>query len=204
MFSCLFLFALATATKTMVAGAATEIFILAGQSNMAGRGGVNNGRWDGVVPPEICPDRRILRLSAGRAWEVAREPLHADIDVGKTCGVGPGMAFAKEILRARGGGDDVAVRLVPCAVGGSRIAKWARGTRLYDDLVGRASMASRSSGGTVRAVLWFQGESDTVRLADAEAYKGNMERLVMDLRSDLNLPNLLFIQVTLALTLSSA
>ncbi|CAN6275361.1 unnamed protein product [Urochloa humidicola] len=72
-----------------------RIFVLSGQSNMAGRGGVHHRRWDGVVPPEGTPDPCIQRLSAALDWEEAREPLHADIDITKTCGVGPGMVFAR-------------------------------------------------------------------------------------------------------------
>ena len=44
-----------------------QIFTLSGQSNMAGRGGVNydhRKHWDSVVPLECRPDVLILRLSA--------------------------------------------------------------------------------------------------------------------------------------------
>lgn len=159
---------------------------------MAGRGGVDHGRWDGNVPPECRPNPSILRLSAQLRWAVAREPLHAGIDVGKTCGVGPGMAFANGI-KANGSGIGV-VGLVPCAAGGTKISEWARGTRLYSQLVSRAN-ESVKEGGTIRAILWYQGESDTVRKEDAKAYKGNMEMLIMNLRSDLNIPSLPVIQV---------
>ncbi|PON48860.1 SGNH hydrolase-type esterase domain containing protein [Parasponia andersonii] len=172
-----------------------DIFILAGQSNMAGRGGVSRGIWDHYVPPECRPNRQILRLGAKLEWEEAHEPLHADIDAGKACGIGPGMAFANEVLRARG--SSVVVGLVPCAVGGTRISQWARGTLLYSGLLSRAQ-ESLKKGGTIRAVLWFQGESNTVRRGDAEAYRGNMEKFVTDIRSDLGVPNLLVIQVALA------
>lgn len=172
-----------------------NIFILAGQSNMAGRGGVSGGKWDGNIPPECKPNTSILRLSAQLGWEEAREPLHADIDAGKgkTCGVGPGLVFANEVVRAKGSAIGV-VGLVPCAVGGTRIGEWARGTRLYTELVRRAS-ESVKEGGIIRAILWYQGESDTVNKADAERYKGNLERLITDLRSDLHNPNLPVIQV---------
>ena len=166
---------------------------------MAGRAGVNGGRWDGNVPQECRPSPSIFRLTAKLEWEEAREPLHADIDVGKTCGVGPGMAFANELIRA-GGLRIGTVGLVPCAVGGTRISEWARGSILYNQLVRRASESVRD-GGTIQAVLWYQGESDTVRKEDAEAYKTNLEKLVMDLRSDLHLQSLLFIQVRIYLAL---
>jgi len=50
-------------------------------------------------------------------------------------------------------------------------------------------------GGTIRAILWYQGESDTVTKEDADAYKGNMETLITNLRNDLNIPSLPVIQV---------
>lgn len=175
------------------------IFVLAGQSNMAGRGGVCGDRWDGVVPAQCRPSRSILRLDARLRWEVAREPLHADVDVNKTCGVGPGMPFAHALLtssllpRQR---PPTAIALVPCAVGGTSIQEWARGTSLYESLVRRARAAETA--GRLAAVLWYQGESDTVAREDAEAYGGRMERLIRDMRADLFSPELPLIQVALA------
>ncbi|PPR90112.1 hypothetical protein GOBAR_AA30575 [Gossypium barbadense] len=186
--------------STLVLGrnnTAKDIFILAGQSNMAGRGGVNHGKWDGNIPPECKPKRSILRFTANLDWEVAREPLHVDIDIGKVCGVGPGMAFANEIIRSHRSRTGI-IGLVPCAVGGTSINKWGKGSRLYDQLVKRANEALKDGGGTIRAILWFQGESDTVNTDDAETYKGKMVMLIEDLCLDLNLPSLPFIQVVLA------
>lgn len=173
------------------------IFILAGQSNMAGRGGVTGTRWDGVVPaPDCSPSPSILRLSPSLWWEEAREPLHQGIDGNRTCGVGPGMAFANALLRS-GRLDAAAIALVPCAVGGTRMAEWAKGSELYTDMVRRAKVALET-GGRVAAVLWYQGESDTVRWADASEYGRRMGMLVRDLRADLAMPHLLLIQVGLA------
>lgn len=171
-----------------------HVFILAGQSNMAGRGGVIDGNWDGIIPPEVKPrPGKILRLGSDLRWEDAEEPLHGDIDVNKTCGVGPGMAFANAVLR---GGFPV-VGLVPCAIGGSGIGEWSRGGGLYERLVKRAAVAVEG-GGEIRAVLWFQGERDTVNISDAELYKERLQKLFIDLRADLKSPLLPIIQVALA------
>ncbi|KAG8377472.1 hypothetical protein BUALT_Bualt08G0036500 [Buddleja alternifolia] len=76
-----------------------NIFVLAGQSNMAGRGGAtNNTTWDGIVLPECRPNPRILRLNAVLKWEEVQEPPHQDIDSTKICDVGPGMAFSNSVL----------------------------------------------------------------------------------------------------------
>lgn len=170
-----------------------DLFILAGQSNMAGRGGVVGRSWDGFVPHMCQPSPNILSLSAQDYWVPAHEPLHSDIDFKKTCGVGPGMAFANSV-RSLGGSKIGVVGLVPCAVGGTKISEWARGSVLYNQMVTRAKVGLRE-GGIIRAVLWYQGESDTVNVEDARAYKGRMEKLIADLRSDLDDPSLLIIQV---------
>jgi len=182
-----------------------RIFVLSGQSNMAGRGGVHRRRWDGVVPPEGAPDPSIQRLSAALDWEEAREPLHADIDTAKTCGVGPGMVFARAVLpclqegtsvEGARAGTGIGIGLVPCAVGGTAIREWARGERLYEQMVCRARVAARY--GEIEAVLWYQGESDAESDAAAAAYRGNIERLIANVRADLGMPQLPFIQVALA------
>ncbi|CAN6280502.1 unnamed protein product [Urochloa humidicola] len=173
------------------------IFLLAGQSNMAGRGGVVANRWDGVVPWDCAPSPAVLRLSPDLRWEPAREPLHQGIDAANhAVGVGPGMAFANAVLRSGRAGAPV-VGLVPCAVGGTRMADWARGTELYGEMLRRARVALET-GGRIGALLWYQGESDTVRWSDAAEYARRMGMLVRDLRADLAMPHLLVIQVGLA------
>ncbi|KAK7390951.1 hypothetical protein VNO78_19178 [Psophocarpus tetragonolobus] len=177
-----------------------QIFILSGQSNMAGRGGVlRDGKrkyWDGVVPPECSPDPSILRLSATLQWEPANEPLHVDIDAAKVCGVGPGMVFANSLRRCLGA--DLHLGLVPCAVGGTAIKEWARGEELYEKMVKRALESVNEDNCEIKALLWFQGESDAINEEDAAAYKLNMETLIHHLRLDLHLPSLPIIQVALA------
>ncbi|KAK9067926.1 hypothetical protein SSX86_012037 [Deinandra increscens subsp. villosa] len=109
-----------------------HIFILSGQSNMAGRGGVKNNQWDRVVPDECKPDpSTIHRLNANLIWETAHEPLHTDIDIGKICGVGPGMPFANAIKDYISG----VIDLVPCAVA------IASGNGEYMEVVRRAHKA---------------------------------------------------------------
>lgn len=172
-----------------------NIFILAGQSNMSGRGGVVNETWDGVVPIQSHPNSSILRLSAELTWVEARDPLHRDIDVNATCGVGPGMAFAKAMLE-RDPSLGV-IGLVPCAIGGTRISEWGRGSALYAQLM-RRTEAALQGGGTIRALLWYQGESDTVTHQEAKLYKIRLERFFVHVRADLHLPALPIIQVALA------
>ncbi|KAK7310828.1 hypothetical protein RJT34_08582 [Clitoria ternatea] len=181
--------------------AGTNVFILAGQSNMAGRGGVVNDTatgvttWDGVVPAQCATNPSILRLNAQLSWVEAREPLHEDIDSKKTNGVGPGMAFANSVLEKHPGFG--LVGLVPCAIGGTNISEWERGKELYSHMIKRAK-ASLKGGATLRAFLWFQGETDTLNLHDAQSYHTRLHKFFLDLRLDLHSPLLPIIQVALA------
>nr|XP_004252534.1 probable carbohydrate esterase At4g34215 [Solanum lycopersicum] len=183
---------------------AKNIFILSGQSNMSGRGGVFNQTsssgtvsltWDGIVPPECQPNPSVLRLNGGLTWVEAHEPLHKDIDVNKTCGVGPGMSFANKLKM-----DDPdigVIGLVPCAIGGTNITQWVRGGWLYNEMIRRTKVALQG-GGMIRGMLWYQGESDAIDLDDAKLYKGRLKKFFKDVRRDLELPTLPIVQVALA------
>nr|GLL18269.1 probable carbohydrate esterase At4g34215 [Ipomoea trifida] len=173
----------------------SSVFLLAGQSNMAGRGGVVNDVWDGHVPAECRPSGSVLRLSPAMIWEAAKEPIHLGIDVNKTVGIGPGMAFANAVLRKDSGLG--VIGLVPCAAGGTNISEWGRGGHLYTRLIRRGEAAARG-GATIQAMLWYQGESDTVNLEDAKKYRTRLRRFFNHVRSDLELPTLPIIQVALA------
>ncbi|KAG8377475.1 hypothetical protein BUALT_Bualt08G0036800 [Buddleja alternifolia] len=176
-----------------------NIIILAGQSNMAGRGGViNKTTWDGIVPPECRPNPLILRLSAALTWQEAQEPLHRDIDFTKICGVGPGMAFSNSVLQ-RDLGIGV-IGLVPCAIGWTNISEWRRGGILYNQLV----VALHGGGGMIRAILWYQGESDAFDPEDAKLYKKRLKKFITHVRSDLRSPLLPFIQEGLMLIIKKA
>ncbi|KAM4075568.1 hypothetical protein ACB094_10G179600 [Castanea mollissima] len=178
-----------------------NIFILAGQSNMAGRGGVVNNTitgiatWDGIVPPQCSPNPSILKLNANLTWVLAHEPLHSDIDFNKINGVGPGMAFANYVLRKDP--NFGIIGLVPCAVGGTKISQWEKGTYLYKQMMKR-TQASVQNGGTIQALLWYQGERDTESQEDAKSYKAKLEKFFLDVRDDLQSPMLPIIQVALA------
>ncbi|WP_215238997.1 sialate O-acetylesterase [Dyadobacter helix] len=88
-----------------------DLYLLIGQSNMAGRGVISQDS------PNISPNIRMLNNS--NAWVIAQDPLHADFP--KAAGVGPGLAFAREMERQNPGKQ---IGLIPCAVGGTSIDEW--------------------------------------------------------------------------------
>ncbi|CAI9769973.1 unnamed protein product [Fraxinus pennsylvanica] len=101
------------------------------------------------------------------------------------------MSFANAVKERLG-----IIGLVPCAVGGTAIKEWARGTPLYENMVKRAAAAVQGGSGEIKAMLWYQGESDALTQHDADSYKENMETLIHNVRAALNLPSLPVIQVS--------
>ncbi|MDQ2640745.1 MAG: sialate O-acetylesterase [Pseudomonadota bacterium] len=151
-----------------------QLFLLAGQSNMAGRGDV--APEDKLVPPGIFALNRQLE------WVPAADPLHFDKPV---AGVGPGLSFARAIAAQNG---EAVIGLIPAAVGGSPITAWEpgalypeTGTRPYDDALLRTRHALRH--GELRAILWHQGESDANPRA-APLYEARLRTLIERFRSE--------------------
>lgn len=154
-----------------------DLFLLIGQSNMAGRGKVED--------QDRIPDPRIWTLDSADHWIPATDPLH--FDKPKIAGVGLGRTFAKQIVTATPG---ASIGLIPSAFGGTSIDEWKKGGKLYTEAVRRAREAAKH--GTLQAILWHQGESDS-NAVKAEAYPAKLKQLVADLRADLHSPDLPFI-----------
>ena len=162
-------------TRLVVAGAAPDhlqLFLLIGQSNMAGRGKV--GPKDEVTNP------RIFMLTKEREWVLARDPLHFDKPV---AGVGPGMEFARMLVAADA---KITVGLIPCAVGGTALDKWKVVGELYTAAVARAREALKS--GTLAGILWHQGESDKTH-EQLITYGDRFAAMIGQLRKDLDAEN---------------
>jgi hypothetical protein len=173
------------APATSRADTALQIFLLAGQSNMAGRGTVE--ARDSVVEP------RVLRLDPGMRWVPAVDPLHWDKPA--IVGVGPGRAFGLALARHD---RNARIGLVPAAVGGSPISSWEPGavdsatrTHPYDDAMARLRVATRG-GGRVRAILWHQGESDATPERSV-VYADKLRALIARFRADVGDPALPFL-----------
>ncbi|MHC4995209.1 MAG: sialate O-acetylesterase [Planctomycetota bacterium] len=160
-----------------------HIYLLAGQSNMAGRGVVET--QDKLAHP------RVFALSKDGAWRPAVAPIHYDKPV---AGVGLGRSFAIALAERD---EDIAIGLVPAACGGSPISAWRPGgyhtqtkSHPYDDAIRRARRAMQD--GVLKGVLWHQGESDS-KPELAGAYPGELAALIARFRKDLNAPDLPFV-----------
>lgn len=127
------------------------LFVLAGQSNMAGRGV--------VAAEDTLAHPRVMALDAQGRWVPAREPLHW-YEPGRA-GVDCGLSFGKT-LAARTD-EKITIGLIPTAVGGSSVGQWLgdslhREVRLLTNF--REKVAQGKAYGTIKGILWHQGESD--------------------------------------------
>ena len=151
---------------------------------MAGRGA--------LTPADTAPHPRVLMLTKAGAWVPAVDPLHFDKPA--AVGVGVGRAFAHAVADATPG---VTIGLIPCAVGGSPIDAWQPGffyqptqSHPWDDAIRRAKLAL--SAGTLKGILWHQGESDSNREL-APGYAAKLHDLVARLRRELAAPTVPFL-----------
>lgn len=171
-----------------------RVFLLMGQSNMAGFGCVRP--QDPWQPGVREPVPGVLALggqctlksprSLGRTcWRPAAHPLHLNQ---KSAAFGLGLPFA---LRLRQERPAQMIGLVPCAWGGAPIDHLGPGSPLYENALHRARFASRS--GTLTGVLWHQGEADAESESAAPAHAGKLAALITRLRRDLAAPELPFL-----------
>lgn len=151
-----------------------HLFLLVGQSNMAGRGK--------PTEDDRTPHPRVWALNKAGEWVPAVAPLHFDKP---TAGVGPGVAFGKAVAEKN---PDVHIGLIPCAVGGSALAEWEPGRPNRKAALARTKRAVQD--GTLKAVLWHQGESD---IGKADTYLDRLTTFVTGLREELGDRDLPFI-----------
>jgi hypothetical protein len=124
---------------------------MAGQSNMAGRGMLE--------AEDSIPSSRIFTINKEGQLIPALEPLH--FYEPKLAGLDCGLSFGKELLTLIP--DSIRIILIPTAVGGSSIQQWIgdsvfRNVQLFSNFREKMELAQKL--GTVKALLWHQGESD--------------------------------------------
>lgn len=155
-------------------------FILAGQSNMSGRGSLTG-------LPTFDNAARIFNFNNAWNWVGGAEPIDSqagqiDTVSSDNAGVGPSMAFADGLADLR---PSMEIGLIPCAKGGSGITAWARSTSrstLYGSMLARANAAGAL--GPIAGLLFYQGEEDAKTLAAKNAYAAKLDQFLADVRSD--------------------
>ena len=171
-----------------------RIFLLMGQSNMAGYGCVRSddpwqpGDFDPLPGVVVLGGQCTLQsaLPRGRTrWRAAAHPLHLNQ---RSASFGLGLPFA---ARLREEMPDSMIGLDPCAWGGAPIDLLGPGSPLYRNAVHRARLAAKS--GVLSGVLWHQGETDAESDTTAPAHAGKLSSLIRQFRVDLAAPELPFL-----------
>ena len=148
-------------------------FLMIGQSNMAGRGNIED------VPPIRNPKCLMLRM--GR-WQHMNEPINPDraIFAGKyRSGVGLAASFADSYSKEH----ENRVGLIPCADGGTPLSAWMPGEILFDHAVMMTKLAMRTS--RFGGILWHQGENDCAKEELLQTYKERFIPMITAMRREL-------------------
>ena len=170
-------------TNTM--DSSLDLYLLIGQSNMAGRGIITEKFKEEGNP-------NVIMLSKENKWVPAKNPLHFDKPT--IVGVGPGLSFGIAMEKSN---STHKIGLIPCAVGGTSIDVWKPGafdkdtkTHPYDDMLLHLQAALKS--GKLKGVIWLQGEADS-KPEKAAVYLLKLETLIKELRSVSGIPDLPFV-----------
>ena len=147
-----------------------DLFLLIGQSNMAGRGAVE--------AEDKVPHPRVFTLTKEETWAPAVEPIHFDRP--DRLGTGLGRTFGIVLANMAPGKK---IGLIPAAMGGSALDEWKPGGKLYTDAVRRAKAAMKS--GKLRGILWHQGEADSSKLELIRSYQARWLAVMESLRAEL-------------------
>jgi Domain of unknown function (DUF303). len=142
--------------------------LMIGQSNMAGRGFIDE-------VPLIC-NERIEMLRNGR-WKMMTEPINYDRPVS---GVGLAGSFAAMWCKEN---EEEKIGLVPCAEGASSLDDWAVDKTLLKHAVSQAKFAMQDS--ELIGILWHQGENDSSG-GSYQTYCKKFHVIVEALRNELN------------------
>lgn len=157
-----------------------QVYLLIGQSNMAGRAPYTQG--------ESLPIERCYLLDNSGEWEPASNPLNRYSTIRKDISMqkmSPGYHFAQTML---GIDKKNALGLVVNAKGGSKIEEWAVASRFYREALRRVTQAQKT--GTLKGILWHQGEAN---VGNPDKYIDKLVELVARFRKDLDMPELPFV-----------
>jgi sialate O-acetylesterase len=196
-----------------------DLWVLAGQSNMEGVGD--------LIDVEQ-PSPLVHSFNLADHWVLAEEPLHTLVNAtdavhwplnreqvperwsgekldhylaNRRKGAGLGLAFAVEMARRT----EVPIGLLPCAHGGTSMDQWDPELRNQggDSLYGSMLRRVRATGGSVKGVLWYQGESDANPKA-APLFEERFRSFVQAIRTDFNQPDLPFYYVQIGRSASAS
>jgi len=191
-----------------------DIYLLIGQSNMAGRGVLTEADKKETVEGVYLLDSYMSGFSGeytaftgSKNYEEkpvpATHPFNQYSTIRKnlaTQQMNPGYGFAttvRDYNKARGYTRPILIVCNPR--GGTSITEWAKGKEYYNEAVRRTKEAMKY--GTLKGILWHQGCSDGSRV---NSYMGLLNTMVTNLRTDLGAGNVAFVAGELAYWRSSS
>jgi len=169
-----------------------SLFVMAGQSNMSGKG---------PLPDIQHVNYHIYVFGNDYRWRLALEPIDSpynqvdEISLDRYARYSPALSFSTNLHRME---PERIIGLIPCAKGETSIMEWQRNfsdQTLYGSCLKRIRAAQLA--GQVDGLIFFQGEADTVKPSEAphlplavDTYAQMFETFVTDFRADIGSPNL--------------
>lgn len=156
-----------------------DVFLLAGQSNMAGQS------EEVITSPDQPYNPHIMQVGRNGSYDERVIAAVQELDhAGGANGIGLGMKFAQLYSAAN---PSKKILLVPAAEGstGFVTGDWNKGQTNYEDAKDRSNNALTHGTGThtFKGILWHQGEADSSRTE--VQYAGDLDQFISDIRTDI-------------------
>lgn len=153
-----------------------HVYIMAGQSNMAGRGK--------VIPQDTIINPRLIIMTKDKKWVYGQEPFHHYEP--KLRGLDCGKSFGDYMTAVTP--NNVIIAIIPTAIGGSSVDQWLnddqyRGVQLFSNFKELTTTAMKT--GSVKGIIWHQGESDA-REGRTEPYSDKLLQLFTNMKQVIN------------------
>lgn len=160
----------------------TLLYLMAGQSNMAGRGTVE--------AMDMQTNPRLLEMDDAFHYSLKSEPN--TIYQGGLAGLDCGLSFGNEVLMHLP--EQTRLGLIQCSISSTRIQEWLgdslHAVKLYSNMLRRGKAAMQS--GTLKGVLWMQGEGNAEDAQVAAGYDQYLSQFIQNFRRDVGAPSLPF------------
>lgn len=151
-----------------------RVFVLAGQSNMQGRGASAD------LPEHLRQQPKNVRFyTHGRESKLAKYHYF-----------GPEINFAHLIANTFPNDN---VIIIKSAASGSSITEWLPNKPLYNALIRQVKFVVDPAKTDIQGIVWMQGETDAKNAKLAKDYQSNLKSLIDQLRNDLNAENTMFL-----------
>jgi hypothetical protein len=141
----------------------TAVLLVIGQSNAANYQGQRHQ----------SPDDRVVNFAGGHCYRAASPLLGADSQFGEMWTLLGTKVVQSGLYRT--------VILIPVAVGGTPVRRWAAGGDLHATMV--AAIQEALAHYTITGVLWVQGETDLALGTPQSQYRSNLKSVIDTIRA---------------------